>query len=194
MTHEELSVLLQFFKALANESRLKILGILANRECGVGELAALLDLKEPTVSHHLAKLKQSGLVEMRVEGNDHLYRLNVGGLEAMSKNVFTTENIAALVDDVEYDAWERKVLNAFIEGGRIKEIPAGYKKRLVVLRWLVNHFAEGVKYPEAEINEIITRHHPDTATLRREFIMNRLMEREGGVYWRVAWQMPEFAS
>jgi hypothetical protein len=194
MTQEELSVLLQFFKALANESRLKILGILANRECGVGELAALLDLKEPTVSHHLAKLKESGLVEMRVEGNDHLYRLNAGALEAMSRDVFTTESIAALVDDVEYDAWERKVLNAFIEGERIKEIPAGYKKRLVVLKWLVNHFEEGVRYPEAEINDSIARHHPDTATLRREFIMNRLMEREGGVYWRVAWQMPEFAG
>jgi len=194
MTQEELSVLLQFFKALANESRLKILGILANRECGVGELAALLDLKEPTVSHHLAKLKESGLVKMRVEGNDHLYRLDVAALEAMSKDVFATENIAALVDDVEYDAWECKVLDAFVEGEHIKEIPAGYKKRLVILKWLANHFEEGVKYPEAEINEIIARHHPDSATLRREFIMNHLMEREDGVYWRVEWQMPEFAS
>jgi hypothetical protein len=31
---------------------------------------------------------------------------------------------------------------------------------------------------------MIKRHHPDTATLRREFIMTRMMERKKGVYWR----------
>ncbi|MHB1630128.1 MAG: DUF2087 domain-containing protein [Bacilli bacterium] len=37
----------------------------------------------------------------------------------------------------------------------------------------------------AEVNEIIGRHHPDFATLRRELIGNGLMEREHGVYWRI---------
>jgi hypothetical protein len=35
------------------------------------------------------------------------------------------------------------------------------------------------------VNEIIQRHHPDSATLRRELIGAGLMQREGGVYWRV---------
>ena len=71
---------------------------------------------------------------------------------------------------------------------------AGYKKRLVVLKWLVSHFEEGVRYPEKEVNEIIARHHPDYCTLRREFITRGLMKRENGAYWRVEWQMPDFAS
>jgi glycosyltransferase involved in cell wall biosynthesis len=50
---------------------------------------------------------------------------------------------------------------------------------------LVSQFDEGVRYPEAKINEILKRHHPDTATLRREFIMTKKMERRNGVYWRV---------
>ena len=193
MTQEEFDTLLSFFKALANENRLKILGILANRECSVGELATLLCLKEPTVSHHLGRLKGLGLVSMRVDGNDHLYRLNVEALQAMNKNIFTSEKMASLVDDMEYDTWEQKVLNNFLEGDRIKAIPAGYKKRLVVLKWLVSHFEEGVKYPETEVNEIIKRHHPDYCTLRREFITNRLMERKNGVYWRIEWQIPDLA-
>jgi hypothetical protein len=35
------------------------------------------------------------------------------------------------------------------------------------------------------VNAIIKRYHPDTATLRRELIGNKLMQRENGVYWRV---------
>lgn len=65
MNPPDLQTLLQFFKVMANESRLKLIGILAQHECSVEELAALLRLKEPTVSHHLAKLKELGLVEMR---------------------------------------------------------------------------------------------------------------------------------
>jgi hypothetical protein len=136
----------------------------------------------------LAKLKALGLVDMRTDGNDHLHRLNVDGLQAMSRSIFTsftTEKMATLADGMEYDAWEQKILGTFLEGDRIKAIPAGYKKRLVVLKWLVNHFEEGAKYSETEVNEIIKRHHPDHCTLCREFITNALMERENGVYWRV---------
>jgi hypothetical protein len=58
---------------------------------------------------------------------------------------------------------------------------------MVILEWLIDEFEKGVQYSEKEVNQIIARHHPDHTTLRREFIMNRLMEREGGggAYWRV---------
>jgi hypothetical protein len=185
MGQDEFQTLLSFFKALANESRFKLLGILANRECSVEELAALLELREPTVSHHLAKLKELDLVEMRAEGNTHLYRLNLEGLQAMNKNIFSAEKMASLVDSAGYDVWEQKVLSNYLDGPRLKEIPASHKKRLVILKWLVSQFEEGMQYPESAVNEVIQRHHPDYATLRREFIMNKLMERENGVYWRV---------
>jgi DNA-binding transcriptional ArsR family regulator len=67
MQAEQFNILLRFFKALADDSRLKIVGILANQECSVEELAALLQLKEPTVSHHLPKLKELNLVTMRLK-------------------------------------------------------------------------------------------------------------------------------
>lgn len=185
MREADFQTLLRFFKVLANESRLKILGILANRECSVEELATLLDLKEPTISHHLAKLKESNLVNMHTEGNTHLYELDAKGLQTMNERIFTPEEMATLVDDIQYDAWERKILQNFLEGDRLKTIPAGRKKRLVILKWLVSQFDEASRYPEKEVNEIIQRHHSDYATIRREFIINKLMERQGGVYWRV---------
>ena len=61
MPDPDLSELLSFFKAMANESRLRIVGLLAQRERTVQELSEVLELKEPTVSHHLAVLKDLGL-------------------------------------------------------------------------------------------------------------------------------------
>jgi hypothetical protein len=50
-----------------------------------------------------------------------------------------------------------------------------------------------VEYPEAELNARIKRHHPDTATLRREMIMHGLMQRANGVYWRTPAPDPQDA-
>jgi DNA-binding transcriptional ArsR family regulator len=187
MSQEEFQSLLQFFKVLADENRLKLLGILANGEKSVEELAALLQLKAPTVSHHLARLKELDLVGMRNDGNTHYYWLNVEGLRRSNKLILTPEKMASLVDTVEGDAWERKVLKDFFDGTRLKEIPASVKKRGVILKWLANQFEYGVIYTEAQVNEIIQRHHPDSAYLRRELIStkNGLMQREEGLYWRI---------
>lgn len=188
MSQEEFQALLQFFKVLADENRLKLLGILANGERSVEELAALLTLKAPTVSHHLAKLKELHLVSMRSDGNTHYYRLDADALRQTNKLLLTPEKIASLVDDVEGDAWERKVLRDFFDGTRLKEIPASPKKRGVILKWFANQFEYGTMYKEAQVNEIIQRHHPDSAFFRRELIGARagLMQRDNNVYWRVS--------
>lgn len=186
MGQEAFEELLRLFKALADQSRLQIVGILAGRECSVQELATLVALKEPTVSHHLAKLKEAGLVRMRAEGTTHLYRFDGEALRAANRALLTREKLATLVDDLDPDSWERSVLRAFFEGERLKEIPASRKKRRVVLEWLAGRFEPGVRYPEREVNEIIKRHHPDSATLRRELVDAGLLARQAGVYWRLA--------
>ena len=81
-------------KALADESRLKILGLLSSRECSVEELAALVSLKAPTVSHHLSRLREASLVRMRSDGNTHLYRLDERGLGAIRKHLGSKTRVA----------------------------------------------------------------------------------------------------
>jgi hypothetical protein len=71
-----------------------------------------------------------------------------------------------------------------MQGEQITEIPASRKKRLVLLRWLARQFELERDYPEQELNKLIKRHHPDTATLRREMIGYRLMTRNQGIYRR----------
>ena len=64
-----------FLKALAHESRLMILCILAEGEKSVGELEDLLSLRQPTVSQQLARLRADGLVSTRRDGKAIYYKL-----------------------------------------------------------------------------------------------------------------------
>ncbi len=68
----------QIFKALGDETRLRILALLADGELCVCDLMAVLDLPQSTVSRHLAYLRHSGLVDDRRQGVWMYYRLAPG--------------------------------------------------------------------------------------------------------------------
>jgi|SRR6185312_16221289 len=186
MPDADLSTLLAFFKAMANESRLRIVGLLAERERSVQELAALLELKAPTVSHHLATLKALGLVSARAEGVVRWHALRMETLTALNRSLLDPGGGVALAEGVApaEDAWEAKVLASYVGAdGKLAAIPASRRKRLIVLQWLARQFRPGRRYREAEVNETLQRHHWDCATLRRELVGYRMMGREDGVYW-----------
>jgi hypothetical protein len=176
--------LLSFFKAMANESRLKIVGLLAAREHSVQELAKHLDLSEPTVSHHLQVLKERGIVTARADGVVRWHALDADALSALNRALLEPGTVSSLAPR-KGDA-DARVLSNFVDGeGRIKSIPASRRKRYIVLKWLVQKFEEGRRYPEAKVNTTIQLHHWDSATLRRELIGHRMMAREKSVYWRL---------
>ncbi len=181
---ERVTLLLNALKALADLSRLRILGALATQERTVEELSDLLELKAPTISHHLARLRALGLVETRADGVTRWNRLRVEGLEDIAKMLATPAVVATLAADAEGATWERKTLRDYLDGERLKEIPAQLKKRQVILRWLAEQFTWEREYSEAEVNDILKRRHPDAAYLRRELIGERLMARDHGRYWR----------
>jgi DNA-binding transcriptional ArsR family regulator len=65
----------KLFKALADVTRLRILGLLALREMCVCEVMVALDLTQPTASHHLRILENVSLVRDRKEGKWVFYKL-----------------------------------------------------------------------------------------------------------------------
>jgi DNA-binding transcriptional ArsR family regulator len=65
----------RLLKALANETRLKIIDRLNNGECNVGELVRLIGSDQSTVSKHLAVLRSVGIVDDDRRGNTVFYRL-----------------------------------------------------------------------------------------------------------------------
>ncbi len=180
--------LVNFFKALADSSRLKIVGLLAEKSYSVEELAALLNLKPSTVSHHLSKLSEAGLVQSRAESYYSVYQLDRKMLEEKSRTIFSSEELSTVAAEVDADAYDSKVVKDFTKrDGSLKTIPAQQKKLEAILRHVVKSFETGKRYSEKRVNEILLKYHEDTATLRRELIGYGLMAREGGggEYWRV---------
>jgi biotin operon repressor len=179
--------LLAIFKALADANRLKIVGLLAQRPYSGEELAALLGLKASTVSHHLSKLAEVGLASARAEGYYSVYQLEEATLQK-TRRLFSHADLASVAAGVDVGAYDRKVIRDFTRpDGSLKEIPAQRKKLEAILRYVVRDFEPGKRYPEKQVNETLSRFHEDTASLRRELVAAKLMERAGGggEYWRM---------
>lgn len=194
MQNSEFNMLLEFFKAVGDEKRLRILGLVSNGAYRVSELAEKLDLTEPTVSHHLSKLREVGLVNLKAKGNSRYYSLHTGTLAQMHTYLDKLQNLSveepATSDDtwmaeLGLEEWEVKVLKTYTHNRKITQIPTKLKKLHVLLRWIAGHFEADKLYTETEVNEIIQAFNPDYATLRRDLVELGYMQRERGGqhYW-----------
>ena len=76
------------------------------------------------------------------------------------------------------------IVRRFVNRGRLVAIPARLSKRRLVLDWLAQEFEPGQIYPEAAVNRMLGRFHPDFAALRRYLVDEGFMERRQGFYWR----------
>jgi len=178
--------LLEFFKAMADANRLRILGLLAQEELTVEQLSEMLKLRPSTVSHHLSKLSEVGLVSATASSYYNIYHLENGTLEAMAKRLLSRETLPIMASDINMDAYDQKVLADYsLPDGQLKTIPAQRKKLDVVLRHVGRAFQPDTTYSEKEVNQILEKFHQDTATLRRELIGMGLLERSSGgmEYW-----------
>lgn len=179
----QLDKIVAFHKALADPLRIKMLVLLARGELSGQELAEKLHVTPPTVTHHAAKLRETALIKERRERNTIYLSIN---------EYFVRHNSAAVVNlifggmpeegedmkDVDEELRASVLKNFFTKEGKLKHLPAQYKKKLIVLERLVSGLKPGRTYAEAEINEYIKEFHPDFATIRREFIMHQYMFRE----------------
>jgi len=71
-----LKTLRQIFKACAEDTRLRIINVLAEGELTVKDICAILKIRQPTASKHLARLRLLKVVFDRRKGNLVFYRLN----------------------------------------------------------------------------------------------------------------------
>lgn len=71
---EEFQIVADIFKQLCDRSRIRIFWILCHYEECVVNLAAMVDMTSPAVSHHLRQLKRSGLIVSRRNGKEVYYK------------------------------------------------------------------------------------------------------------------------
>ncbi|HEY3348129.1 MAG TPA: metalloregulator ArsR/SmtB family transcription factor [Nitrospirota bacterium] len=111
------------FKALADETRLRILKLLEDGELCVCDITAALDMTQPNISFHLGILKEAGLITDRRQGRWNHYNLNLSG---MLNRVLLPTAIERI--DGEKVAADRLRLNAFLDakaGGKACCNPKG---------------------------------------------------------------------
>ena len=73
---------IEFFNALSDETRQRLLMMLEGREMCVSDLVNAFNVAQPTISHHLSVLKHAGLVEDRKEGQQVFYSLDKAWLKS----------------------------------------------------------------------------------------------------------------
>jgi len=178
--------LLTFFKALADQNRLRIVGLLSDQSRTVEELAELLEVSLSTTSHHLACLAKAGLVSAIPQGHYYRYSLHMDFLREMSQRILQKDVLRTLSPQKIILSFEEKVLHTFIDHeGSIVSFPKKEKKFLVLLDYVFRVFEPGRIYSGQEVEELLQRFHADTASLRRALIEYQWMERskDGSQYW-----------
>jgi hypothetical protein len=190
MEAERLEQMAAMLKALADATRLRILGALAERPHTGKDLSERLGLTPPTISHHLRKLEEVELIRTVPDAQRQWHQLNTEALRVANRTTAgassDTNKDAAEDDESRFRA---KVLRDFFDGDQLKQIPAQRKKRVVVLQYLLQRFAPDKVYSERDVNDALRVAHEDVATLRRELVDYGFMHRERGLY-RVATQPP----
>jgi hypothetical protein len=170
---------LGYAKALLDPHRLAVAGLVALAPRTPAELATLTGLSQRDVLAALAPLVQGGVVER----DGDAFRLVPEALRAVARtNPQPAPPDTSVLHGMTSD--EQAVLGRFFRGHRLVEVPAQRTKRLVVLERLALEFEPGVRYPEPEVNAILSRFHSDYATLRRHLVDEGFLDREAGAYWR----------
>ncbi|MBO3284404.1 metalloregulator ArsR/SmtB family transcription factor [Paenibacillus sp. FSL M8-0228] len=182
----QLDKMVNYHKALADPTRMRILLLLSCGEMHGQALAKKLNLSQPTVTHHASKLRETGLIKERRDKNTVYFTLNPELIrqhaEATVRFIFEKGEGEEEMSELN-ETLEASVLrNFFSKDGKLRQIPAQYKKKLIVLQMLAEKLEPGRMYPERELNEWIKQYHEDFATIRRELIMHQFMYREREMY------------
>ena len=173
---------IRLFKCLADKSRLQILKSLMRGDMYVEQLAERLSLTPATISFHMKKLEEAGLVTSRPEQYYTMYALRRERLTLPLLELIAAADDAAPEQERREAAYRKKVLETFFEYGRLKAIPAQRKKERICLEEIAKALEPGRVYAEPELNQVLLGFHEDYCTLRRDMISEGLLQRENGQY------------
>ncbi|GGI16405.1 DUF2087 domain-containing protein [Gottfriedia solisilvae] len=180
----QLNKIVEFHKALGDLNRVRIIALLQQGQLSGQEIAGKLGLKPPTITHHISKLREVGLIKERRDKNTIYFSINLKILEMSAKSIMTVGTGGNTNMEMSVTEEERSAIinNFFTKDGKLKIYPAQRKKKLVVLAHMIKGLEFGRVYQEKEINEYLKQYHEDYATLRRELIMCQYMYRENSLY------------
>ncbi|MDD4112993.1 MAG: metalloregulator ArsR/SmtB family transcription factor [Herbinix sp.] len=173
---------IKLFKCLSDKSRLQILKTLIHEDMYVELLAQRLNLASSTISFHLKKLEEAGAVTSRKEQYYNIYSINEEIFKSSILDIIKEKSSEAELQRRREEDYRKKVIENFFDYGKLKNIPAQRKKRLIILEEIAKAFQPDKEYTEREVNIIIADYHDDFCTLRREMIGENILSRENSIY------------
>lgn len=191
---------LQLFKGLADDSRLQIIALLLDKAYCVEDIAEALKLAVSTVSAHLKKLQQAGLVYPVKVQYYNVYHLKKEILEMKLNEIMPSDHS---IKPNRTEILKNKVMQTYFSEGRITRLPTQNKKRWIVYLEIIKLFEAGKSYTEKEINEVIKQIYDDYCMVRRELVDEGVLSRTDGIYrmvdnyqehpgfYQKIWQMSE---
>lgn len=116
--------LLKIFKALSDETRLRILKLLEQGELCVCDIVAALDMIQPKISFHLSVLKDAGLIRDRKQGKWIHYRID-------DSDMFKRFLVLSVLEKVSEDEMVKDRLDRFLKnkGMKAEIVPINAKNR-----------------------------------------------------------------
>lgn len=199
--------LTSFLKATADDTRLNILGLLAQKPHSVIELAATLSLKAPTISHHISKLQKVGLVAVERQQYYTICSLEPDKLKEYVA-MLTPQHLAKRSQcnqAVNAEAFEDASLARWIKNNKLTGLPTQVKEREIVLRWLAEKFEPDRRYDWDQVSDLIGQwtywgdpHTLDITRAQRAIIDAGLLQRlpDESWHWRAdspMVQQPDFS-
>ncbi|KYG65763.1 hypothetical protein AZI86_01415 [Bdellovibrio bacteriovorus] len=131
-------------KALSDESRLSIYQLLIERNAYIEVISERLKLAPSTVSFHLKKLNEVGLVTSYRDQYYTIYSAKTDVLELSVKQLLSQAKVDLKAQDKEEEQFKEKTLKSFFKYGKLIKIPTQKKKREWVLE-KVSHSFQGKK-------------------------------------------------
>jgi hypothetical protein len=172
---------------LADPARLRVYSALVLAPAPAGaqpaDLAEASGVSVREVARALARFEEAGLAARLDPQQGGGWLATPEALRAATE-ANARQKDDALPDPGVQDPAVAAVLRGFFSRGRLTHVPLAHAKRMVVLDFLAQSFEPGVRYPEAEVNDILGKFHDDYAALRRYLVDADFLGRSESFYWR----------
>ncbi|MDD3052105.1 MAG: DUF2087 domain-containing protein [Candidatus Cloacimonetes bacterium] len=178
----ELNEVIELLKSLADHSRLMIMKQLLEKPQYLEELSERLNLASSTISFHLKKMENCGLIGKEKQ---QYYTIFYPHREILEQTILQLIGFENREEDIQMERirkYKEKVMKAFCKDGKISKIPAQKQKRWIVFEPILDEFEFEKSYDEAEVNEKIIKYNEDYCLIRRTFIEENIFERENNIY------------
>lgn len=173
---------IKLFKALSDKSRLQIVKNIWKEPMYVELLSERLGITPATVSFHLKKLMDAGIVTSEKEQYYVIYYINKSILNTNIIDIISDEWTEEESQLEREELYREKIISSFLKDGKLTSIPVQRKKRRIILEEICKSFEGNRDYSEKEVNIIIADYHDDFCTIRREMISEGLLNRTEGIY------------